>query len=72
VQNETVGGRCRKDDRLYRARSMLTKAQERLDERGEITQAGLLAAAIHAAKAAPPGTPEGRPSHLRHRRLAPR
>jgi transposase len=35
VQNETLGHRGRKDDALYRARRLLTKAHERLDERGE-------------------------------------
>jgi hypothetical protein len=60
VQNEMVGDRCRKDDRLYRARSILTKAQERLDERGEITQAGLLAA----------GDPRGEVRTARHARKA--
>ena len=35
VQNETLGHRGRKDDPLYRARRLLTKADERLDDRGE-------------------------------------
>ena len=44
VQNETVGHRGRKDDPLYRARRLLTKAHERLDDRGETKLLGLLAA----------------------------
>jgi transposase len=44
VQNETVGHRGRKDDALYRARRLLTKAHERLDERGETKLLGLLEA----------------------------
>lgn len=44
VQNETVGHRGRKDDALYRARRLLTKAHERLDDHGETKLLGLLAA----------------------------
>ncbi len=44
VQNETLGHRGRKTDPLYRARRLLTKAHERLDERGETKLLGLLAA----------------------------
>jgi hypothetical protein len=44
VQNETLGHRGRKDDPLYRARRLLTKAHERLDENGDSKLAGLLAA----------------------------
>ena len=44
VQNDTVGHRGRKDDPLYRARRLLTKAHERLDERGETKLLGLLTA----------------------------
>ena len=44
VQNETLGHRGRKTDPLYRARRLLTKAHERLDERGERKLLGLLAA----------------------------
>jgi transposase len=44
VQNTTLGHRGRKPDPLYRARRLLTKAQERLDERGETKLLGLLAA----------------------------
>ncbi len=44
VQNDTVGHRGRKDDPLYRARRLLTKADERLDDRGETKLLGLLAA----------------------------
>jgi transposase len=42
VQNETVGHRGRKDDPLYRARRLLTKAHERLDEHGQDKLLGLL------------------------------
>jgi transposase len=42
VQNETVGHRGRKDDPLYRARRLLTRADERLDERGRTKLLGLL------------------------------
>jgi transposase len=42
VQNETLGHRGRKDDALYRARRLLTKAHERLDERGETKLVDLL------------------------------
>lgn len=44
VQNETMGHRGRKDDPLYRARRLLTKAHERLDERGNDKLVGLLRA----------------------------
>ncbi|HEX2700196.1 MAG TPA: ISL3 family transposase, partial [Acidimicrobiales bacterium] len=44
VQNETLGHRGRKDDPLYRARRLLTKAHERLDDTGEGKLLGLLAA----------------------------
>ena len=44
VQNETVGHRGRKDDPLYRIRRLLTKADERLDDRGRDKLLGLLAA----------------------------
>jgi transposase len=44
VQNETLGHRGRKDDALYRARRLLTKAHERLDDHGEQKLVGLLAA----------------------------
>ncbi len=44
VQNETLGHRGRKDDPLYRARRLLTKAHERLDERGDAKLRGLLRA----------------------------
>jgi transposase len=44
VQNETVGHRGRKGDPLYRARRLLTKAHERLDERGDTKLRGLLEA----------------------------
>jgi transposase len=44
VQNETLGHRGRKTDPLYRARRLLTKAHERLDEAGEHKLLGLLRA----------------------------
>lgn len=44
VQNETLGHRGRKTDPLYRARRLLTKAHERLDEHGDKKLLGLLAA----------------------------
>ena len=44
VQNETLGHRGRKDDPLYRSRRLLTRADERLDDRGREKLAGLLAA----------------------------
>jgi transposase len=44
VQNDTLGHRGSKDDPLYRARRLLTKAHERLDERGDTRLRGLLAA----------------------------
>jgi transposase len=44
VQNETLGHRGRKDDPLYRCRRLLTKADERLDDKGRTKLLGLLAA----------------------------
>ena len=44
VQNDTLGHRGRKHDPLYRARRLLTKAHESLDENGETKLLGLLAA----------------------------
>jgi len=44
VQNETMGHRGRKDDPLYRCRRLLTKADERLDDRGRTRLLGLLEA----------------------------
>jgi transposase len=44
VQNHTLGHRGRKDDPLYRARRLLVKAAERLDDRGETRLRGLLEA----------------------------
>ncbi|MEO5842463.1 MAG: ISL3 family transposase [Acidimicrobiales bacterium] len=44
VQNETMGHRGRKDDPLYRARRLLTKGHERLDEHGNTKLMGLLEA----------------------------
>ena len=42
VQNQTLGHRGRKVDPLYRARRLLTKADERLDEKGRTRLVGLL------------------------------
>jgi transposase len=42
VQNELVGHRGRKDDPLYRARRLLTMADERLDDHGRAKLMGLL------------------------------
>ena len=42
VQNETMGHRGHKADPLYRCRRLLTKADERLDDRGRSKLVGLL------------------------------
>lgn len=42
VQNETLGHRGHKNDPLYRSRRLLTKADERLDDRGRRKLLGLL------------------------------
>lgn len=42
VQNDTLGHRGRKDDPLYRARRLLTKGDERLDDKGRSKLLGLL------------------------------
>ena len=44
VQNQTLGHRGRKADPLYRARRLLTRADERLDEKGRTRLVGLLEA----------------------------
>lgn len=44
VQNETLGHRGRRDDPLYRARRLLLRADERLEENGRTRLLGLLAA----------------------------
>ena len=44
VQNETLGHRGRKSDPLYRCRRLLTKAKERLDDKGHEKLTGLLRA----------------------------
>jgi len=44
VQNETLGHRGRKEDPLYRARRLLTMAEERLGTRGDEKLKGLLRA----------------------------
>lgn len=42
VQQETLGHRGHKDDPLYRSRRLLTKADERLDDKGRTKLLGLL------------------------------
>src|SRR4029450_924724 len=42
VQSETLGHRGHKNDPLYRSRRLLTKADERLDDRGRTKLLGLL------------------------------
>ena len=44
VQNDTLGHRGRKEDPLYRCRRLLSRADERLDEKGRTKLLGLLAA----------------------------
>jgi transposase len=44
VQDESLGHRGRKSDPLYRGRRLLTKAKERLDDKGREKLAGLLRA----------------------------
>lgn len=44
VQNQTLGHRGHRNDPLYRARRLLTKADERLDDRGRSKLLGLLEA----------------------------
>lgn len=44
VQNETLGHRGHKGDPLFRARRLLTKAAEKLEDRGESKLVGLLEA----------------------------
>lgn len=44
VQNETLGHRGHADDPLYRSRRLLTKADERLDDKGRTKLLGLLEA----------------------------
>jgi transposase len=44
VQNDTLGHRGRRDDPLYKGRRLLTKAHERLDERGNAKLLGFLEA----------------------------
>lgn len=44
VQNETLGHRGRRSDPLYRCRRLLTKARERLDDKGREKLTGLLRA----------------------------
>ena len=54
VQNETLGHRGHKSDPLYRCRRLLTKAKERLDDKGREKLSGLLRA----------GDPRGRGATL--------
>jgi transposase len=49
MQNQTLGHRGRKNDPLYRARRLLTKARERLDDRGNAKVCGLLEAGTRGA-----------------------
>ncbi len=42
VQNETLGHRGHRDDPLYRSRRLLTRADERLDDKGRAKLLGLL------------------------------
>jgi transposase len=44
VQNETLGHRGRRDDPLYRSRRLLTKAHDRLDDKGNEKLLGFLEA----------------------------
>ena len=58
VQNETLGHRGRKHDPLYRARRLLTRADERLDDRRARPSCSACSTpATPAARSAPPGTP---------------
>ena len=52
MQNETLGHRGRKADPPYRARRLLTRAHERLGDRGEEKLLGLLAAGDPRGEAA--------------------
>lgn len=56
VQNDTLGHRGHKNDPLYRSRRLLTKADERLDDRGRTKLMGLLEAAILVARSGWRGT----------------
>ncbi len=69
VQNQTLGHRGRRDDPLYRARRLLTKAHERFDERGETRLLGLLEAGDPwpgtPKKSSAPSTPSATPTSRR-------
>ncbi len=74
VQNETLGHRGRKHDPLYRSRRLLTKADERLDDRGRGKLLGLLDAgdprgevrtAWHAKETVAASTTSTSPTSLR-------
>ncbi len=58
VQDKTFGHRGRKDDPLYGARRLLTKAHERLDPTGDGSCAVCSTRASHAMRCAWPGTPK--------------
>jgi transposase len=57
VQNDTLGHRGRKTDPLYRCRRLLTRADERLDDKGRTKLLGSSKPATRTAKSAWPGTP---------------
>ena len=73
VQNETLGHRGRKSDPLYRCRRLLTKAKERLDDKGREKLTGLLRAGDPNGDVATVlGGEGGGPRALRPRRCRPR
>jgi heat shock protein HtpX len=55
TQNESLGHRGRKNDPLYRARRLLTKAHERPDDLGDTKLRGLLAVGDPTARSGWPG-----------------
>jgi transposase len=72
VQNETLGHRGHKADPLYRCRRLLTKAEERLDEKGREKLMGLLRAGDPNGDVATVWQIGGRPRALCPRRSRPR
>ncbi len=69
VQNDTLGHRGRKNDPLYRARRLLTKAHERLDEAGDQRLVELLRAGDPYGDVTTPWhANQAHPSHLHHQR----
>ncbi len=72
VQNETLGHRGRKSDPLYRGRRLLTKAKERLDDKGREKLAGLLRAGDPNGDVAIVWQIGSSPRALRPRRCRPR